>query len=1046
MRRDRELDTTPLIEIGDPCDTPIMGEAAEGSTPNPKRTKWEGDWDGQFTPAPGSQATPGETPYGMGGATPGTPYGFGMTGETPMMYASADTIVAGRGAGAKPWAKRLTLEDLDRILPKRGYEILEPPAGYETQRLMIRPELTRTPIGTAEDGTPFFDIPDAMNQGPRLPQEQEAALEQSLGDDLGEVSLKASDMHFFAALLKETVEDELTAEEQMRRKISILLLKVKNGSPAVRRLALKELTARATEFGAGPIFDQVLPLMMQSTLDDQERHLLVKVIDRIMYRLDDKLRPYVHKILVVIEPMLIDEDYFARVEGREIISNLSKAAGLATMIATMRPDIDHPDEYVRNTTARAFAVVASALGISSIILFLRAVCQSKKSWQARHTGIKIVHQTAVLMGSSTLPHLRPLVEIVAHGLTDENQKVRTITGLAISALAEAAAPYGIEAFDCVLRPLWQGIADHRGKSLAAYLKAIGCIIPLMDPKHSSYYTREVMVILIREFSTPYEEMKKVVLQVLKCCIVCNGLDAAYIDNEVLGPFVSNFWVVRNALDKRNLRLVVDCSLEMAKRVGVATVLNRVILHLKDPSEPYRRMTIETIELIITQLGVSDIDTRLEENLIDGMIYAFQEHSSDDATVLLNGFGVVCDCLGRRIKPYLPQIAGVIRWHLQTPSARVRMHAADLVQRVAVVMLKCGEEEMLAHLGMFLFEYLSEEYPEVLGSIIGGMKAIVNVLPVETIQPPIKDMLPRLTPILKNRHEKVQENIIDLVGRIADRAGDLVSPNEWDRICFNLLEMLKAHKKSIRRSTVNTFGYIARTIGPHDVIATLLSNLRVQERQLRVCTTIAIAIVAETCMPYTVLPALMNEYKTPDCNIQNGVLKATSFMFEYIGEMAKDYVYSITPLLEDALADRDMVHRQTAAWTCKHLALGIHGLGCKDALTHLMNFVWPNIFETSPHITQAVFDAVDGFRVALGPGVMLQYLLQGLFHPARRVREVYWRLYNNVYIGHQDSLVPYFPQLPLSATRKPPDNNTIARPLGSEEEDMDRGICELMMNL
>jgi splicing factor 3B subunit 1 len=41
--------------------------------------------------------------------------------------------------------------------------------------------------------------------------------------------------------------------------------------------------------------------------------------------------------------MLIDEDYYARVEGREIISNLAKAAGLPTMITTMRPDIDHKD-------------------------------------------------------------------------------------------------------------------------------------------------------------------------------------------------------------------------------------------------------------------------------------------------------------------------------------------------------------------------------------------------------------------------------------------------------------------------------------------------------------------------------------------------------------------------------------------------------------------------------------------------------------------------------------------------------------------------------
>ncbi len=57
-----------------------------------------------------------------------------------------------------------------------------------------------------------------------------------------------------------------------------------------------------------------------------------------------------------------------------------------------------------------------------------------------------------------------------------------------------------------------------------------------------------------------------------------------------------------------------------------------------------------------------------------------------------------------------------------------------------------------------------------------------------------------------------------------------------RICFELLEMFKAHKKGIRRATVNTFGYIAKAIGPQDVLATLLNNLKVQERQNRVCTT------------------------------------------------------------------------------------------------------------------------------------------------------------------------------------------------------------------
>lgn len=50
--------------------------------------------------------------------------------------------------------------------------------------------------------------------------------------------------------------------------------------------------------------------------------------------------------------------------------------------------------------------------------------------------------------------------------------------------------------------------------MAAFLKAIGYIVPLMDSDHANYYTREVMVDLIREFSTPDDDMKKIVLKVV----------------------------------------------------------------------------------------------------------------------------------------------------------------------------------------------------------------------------------------------------------------------------------------------------------------------------------------------------------------------------------------------------------------------------------------------------------------------------------------------------------------------------------------------------
>lgn len=986
---------------------PVSAEAAAESTPAPalalapapapavRRSRWD-------------ESPAGETKHH---ASPAVVAGGGGGGKlapvVPSMAApmTIDALHAARAQRSLDERNRpLSDEDLDALLPTSGYQIVEPPAGYLAR--------AQPRIGYGLSVPPPDDDAAAV-LGYQIPSEirGEAALASAdvqPGDDSLPV-VKPEDYQYFARILNEKPGEQVSFEEAQARRISRLLLKIKNGEAHQRKVALRQITDRAIEFGPGPLFNQILPLLMSPTLEDAERHVLVKVIDRVLYKLDDAVRPYTHELLVVIAPMLIYEDYFARVEGREIISNLAKAAGLATMIATMRPDIDHADEFVRNTTARAFAVVASALGIPALLPFLKAVCKTKKSWEARHTGIRIVQHIAMLMGCGVLPHLRQLVETISAGISDEHIKVRTMTALSLAALAEAAAPYGIESFDAVISPLWKGVRTHPGKALAAFIKAIGCLVPLMDAEYANYYTREVMAVLVVQFQTADEDMKRIVLKVIKQCIGTDGVEPAFVRAEILPEFFMRFWVRRMALDKRNYSQLVATTVELAKKVGASEIISHLVNELKDSAEGFRKMAVEAIRLIIDALGTADIDLALETRLVDGMIFAFQEQTLDDRAVLL-GLGKLVSSLGVRAKPYIAQLCAVIRWRLNNRSPKVRQQSADLIGEIAAVMVQCDEEAQLSRLGVILYEYFGEEYPEVLGSILGALRGIVSVLGMTRMQPPIKDLLPRLTPIMRNRHEKVQENCIDLVGRIAERGASFVSPREWMRISFELLEMLKAPRKAIRRAAVATFGYIARAIGPQDVLATLLNNLRVQERQMRVATTVAIAIVAEVCSPFTVLPALMNEYKVPEANIQNGVLKALSFMFEYVGEMGRDYIYSVLTLLEDALTDRDQVHRQTAAVVVKHAALGVYGLSCEDAAQHLLNFVWPNIFETSPHVINAVMDAIEACRMSLGAGVVLLYCLQGLFHPARRVREVYWRIFNSAYMGSPDSLVAAYPRV------------------------------------
>ena len=499
------------------------------------------------------------------------------------------------------------------------------------------------------------------------------------------------------------------------------------------------------------------------------------------------------------------------------------------------------------------------------------------------------------------------------------------------------------------------------------------------------------------------------LKVVKQCSATDGVTGGFLRTELVPEFFRHFWVRRMALDRRNAREVVDTTAALADKVGVSEIIERIVDGLKDDSEPFRKMAMDTIQRVVSALGTADIDERLETRLVDGMMYAFQEQSVED-TVMLNGAGTIAAALGTRMRPYLAQLVSTILWRLNNKSAATRQQAADLATKLAIVIKQCGEDALLSNLGVVLFEQLGEEFPDALASMIAAESAIANVVGMSQMNPPVKDLLPRMTPILRNRHERVQEASINLIGRIADRGAEFVSAKEWMRICFELLDLLRAHRKSVRRAAINSFGYIAKAIGPQDVLQVLLTNLRVQERQSRVCSTIAIAIVAETCGPFTCLPAVLNEYRTPDINVRHGCLKALGFMFEYIGEMSRDYVYSIVGLVDDAMMDRDYVHRQNGASIIKHVALGVAGLGHEDALQHMFNFVWPNIFETAPHVINSVMDAIEALRVSLGPGVVLYHTLQGLFHPARKVREAYVRTYNTTYLGAQDALVAFYPSL------------------------------------
>jgi splicing factor 3B subunit 1 len=181
----------------------------------------------------------------------------------------------------------LSDSELDSIFPPTGYRILDPPAGYVPIHTPQR-KLSATPsaYGTATPGGFFIgQTPSRESYAiPATPSESSMPF------------IKPEDYQYFGKLLDEINEEDLPPEEMKERKVLKLLLKIKSGTPPQRKTALRQIADKSREFGAECLFNQILPLLMSPTLEDQERHLLVKVIDRILYKLGNNYYCYIYSI------------------------------------------------------------------------------------------------------------------------------------------------------------------------------------------------------------------------------------------------------------------------------------------------------------------------------------------------------------------------------------------------------------------------------------------------------------------------------------------------------------------------------------------------------------------------------------------------------------------------------------------------------------------------------------------------------------------------------------------------------------------------------
>ncbi|CCW62243.1 unnamed protein product [Phytomonas sp. EM1] len=848
---------------------------------------------------------------------------------------------------------------------------------------------------------------------------------ESLGE--GMPTMRPEDAAVFVELLKYHNVDPIPDENLPSYLLMKNLFKIMNGDASQRRSGTHFLLEKSRLLGINFILQRMFTIWSANIMGLKETHNFIDFIKALIAHLGVGVRGSTKEVIHLMEPLLSAQEPATREDGRQVLLLLTRVVGYQAMFDAIKIDFAHEESIVRRHTASVAALVGFAVGAEPLLPALRDLSYAPTAL-ARQTVARVITELAGLIGHGLMPFLADVVAILERLIRDE-KRVRNDAALAVAAVAEAVAPYGIQDLAPVVEVITEVCRKGMGISNAPYLKAFGALVPLMAPYDAEARTSAMMPTLVNQFNTPEAEYRRVLLQVVRNCVSADGVTAAFIREVILEPFFEGFWQVRQvAADRKTSAILIDTTVQLSRKLGSVDILLKLVRDMKDENEHYQRMVITAVRCVVEAAGTAAAEDSLVAFLLDGAIAAVRQDEVGTNRVVSAGLAAICNSLGPRLRPYLKQLFDLINRRRESREGPVRAQAAGLIASIAHAVVLAEGVIFLQDVGRSLYERLEDDNAHALSANLRATRALLHELGSRSYKPSVRELLKKMTFVIKNRYNIVQQNAIALIEDIATHHEDDVEAiHLYELATKGLFELLDAERRETRRACTRTFGIIARVIRPFAIILELVDQLSQDKRKIRVCTAVALASIAKECGPFTVIPYLLNEYKLSEGKqvaviVQHAILKAVRYIFQSIGPAGRDYVHALIPLLERSLTETSIQMRRMAVEACQAVIFSVAGQNdFEDVAIHFLNFIHPNIVELiSKNETQisgerlkmvtAVVSYYEAARLVLGSGRLLQYLLQGLFHPAKKVRDIYRRTYNMIYMGSPEGLVPYYPRL------------------------------------
>jgi splicing factor 3B subunit 1 len=1151
----------------------------QGATPTPRAVAGSvgggahsGLWDrAGATPSGSADGRWGATPLSSSGAFGQTPVaaafgrtpvsqradGDGAAGESGFVdsrFGAVDaSVVAGLGGGdgaanardvaaefaALPQREQLMLqrvieaqrymtdEQIDGMMPP-GYTLVPVPADIaakatatETGSAALADAGPAT--GGAAEGAAGVDAAVAA-----AARRIDLPVDGVVADDLP--PLRVEDAAVFQLLIeyRHLHDSELPPEHARRVHALRSLLKFKNGNPRQRRMGSRDLVTRARHYGVDAVVQPLVTLWRSDGIlsDDLDRHRVVKLLAAVLMQFRDALDPAsTRNVLVLLQPLLQDQDRATREESRELMCALIKAAGFTGIVAAVKRDMLNASIEARRAASETLAVVAETLGVEKVARLLdtlaRTTLADEESENYKmHTCVNAVHGIAASrVGAMCRLHLPLLMNVCNMCLRSTREQVRAQAAYSITAVADAVRPHGYEAFLGTLLLLREGCASanrmHIGivasaaaaataaaaegraapplsatvtrsnntvaRALAGYLRALGSIMMLMPPREQREQADAIKDPLQRCFAATDPELRRSSLRVVDQLLACEGVSAEFVREYLLVGFLQ-CWTVLAISERRNVRQLLDTTVIFARKVAGPLILATLRERLEQdapqlpPDHVFSRAVVEGI-CSVAERGGATLAAVVDDELratFEALVEALLRDRAGTCTWVVQAIAVFCREAGPRMLILAPKLIRTVSARLGDRVPAVRRQAAILVAQTARTIgdNAPGAIDALRDAWTDLDERIVKEHNVALDAGGGGDDGADNdgggrggngagslvsaalraccalleawclsggrhlreqvVIEAEghatkllaAVQAALKAPSLRGDDALK---EQCVRAVACVVG-LCERDIAVASPDSLFTVAVeNLLLLLDARRRTTRTLTAQAFGKVANLIGPLHIIRKLVERgLRRDDKQHRVCAAVALAVVAKACRPFVVVPFLVFEYEQSRgtelaITIQHAVLKALRFLFEHIaGEPdAVPCVHAVLPLLERALTERQLQHRRMACEAVREMMLacagGVDADGAmRPVWVHLLNFVLPTLLEPvvvgkeQRRSVSTVVEVLEAARLVLPPAAVLQLLEQGMFHPARFIRDVYWGAYNTLAVGAGEALVAAYP--------------------------------------